>query len=182
LARKQIVNRRVIVEGGDPTTVYQPVRFFQYANGSSTILVDIDEVSVSLGDEAKIDPGYMSVVESLQGNGRELMADEVHEMLLSSKEPDGDPVQLFSLRAMAAFLVQHRDIVDPIAGPSPNGIMQLEWHILEDGLLVIAFVEDERVHCVIQANAMDNVSERMSTDALIEQHGHLIPTRDDALS
>ena len=182
LAGKQIVNGRVIVVGGDPTTVYQPIWFFQYANDPSTILVDIDEVSASLGDEAKIEPGHMSVVESLQGNGRELMADEVHEMLLASKEPDGDPIQLFSLRAMAAFLVQHRDIVDPIAGPSPNGIMQLEWHILEDGLLVIAFVEDERVHCVIQANAMDNVSERMSTDALIEQHGYLIPTRDDALN
>ena len=138
--------------------------------------------TIRFGDKAAIDPEYQRVIDSLKDGGRELMASEVYEMLLSSKEPDGDPIQLFSLRAMADFLVRHWNIADPVAGPSPTGIMQLEWHILDDGLLVIAFVEDERVHCVVQADATEgrgamDVSERMSTDALMNRHGHLIPPR-----
>ena len=193
LARKQIVNTHVFVVGLDLTTLYRYIRFFQYADNPYTILVDTDESLVSFGDEAiepgyqstirfgdeaAIDPEYQRVIDSLKDGGRELMASEVYEMLLANKEPDGDPIQLFSLRAMADFLVRHRNIADPVAGPSPIGIMQLEWHILDDGLLVIAFVEDERVHCVVQADAM-KISERMSTDALMNRHGHLIPPRYD---
>ena len=172
------VQQVVLVVSSGSTTVHRNSRFFQYANDPSTILVDSNEGSVRLGDQPAIEPAYLRAVESLRDSGRELVADEVYEMLLASKEPDGDPIQLFSLSAMADFLVQHRDISDPISGPSPHGIMQLEWHILGDGLLVIAFVEDERVHCVIQTDEMD-VSERMPTDALMRQHGRLIPTRDD---
>ena len=201
--------RRVVMVV-DPSTMYRHARFYQSSYDPNMILVDTTDLSESFmeavtpeyermvrqlqeGGRELVDttdlsesfmeavtPEYERVVRQLQEGGRELVAEEVYEMLLASKEPDGDPIQLFSLRAMADFLVQHRDVMDPIICPSPHGIMQLEWHILGDGLLIIAFVEEERVHCVVQADATEqaeakDVSERMSRATLMERLGYLIP-------
>ena len=174
---------RVVVMGqleAGSRTIYTSTRFFQCAVDPSTVLVDPAlETPIY-----PLSPEHERVVQQLRESGWELMAEDVYELLLASKEPDGDPIQLFSLHAMADFLVQHRDLADPIVGSSPLGIMQFEWHIVGDGLLVIAFVKDDQLHCVVQADATEgrgamDVSERMSSATLVERFSQLIPTRDD---
>ena len=168
---------RVVVMG---QLIYTSTRFFLCAVDPSTVLVDpAPETPIY-----PLSPEHERVVQQLRESGWELMAEDVYELLLASKEPDGDPIQLFSLHAMADFLVQHRDLADPIVGSSPLGIMQFEWHIVGDGLLVIAFVKDDQLHCVVQADATEgrgamDVSERMSSATLVERFSQFIPTRDD---
>ena len=158
------------------------IRFFQYATNtgdSETLLVDTGEIA----HESEVDPRYRRVVDDLRSRGREILASEVIEMLRASREdPDEADIQLFSLQAMARLLLRHQDFADPVAGPDPYGIMQVEWHIAGDGLLVMAFIEDGQVHCVVQADASPqrdklNVSVQLSEEQAVREYGHLVPLR-----
>ena len=85
-------------------------------------------------------------------------------------------------RAMARFLIKQQEFADPIVGPDPYGIMQIEWHIIGNGLLVMAFLKGGQVHCVAQADASPqgnqlNVSVQLAEDQAVEEFGHLVPLR-----
>ena len=162
------------------------VRFFQagFTTISELISVDVEPIDVwppvNMTEE---DSGYQQVVEDLRNAGRELLASEVLDMLRASEEdPDETTIQLFSLQAMARFLIEHGNFDDPIAGPDPHGIMQIEWHIDGNGLLVMAFLRDDQVRCVAQADACPstdklNISVQLSEDQAAMKVGHLVPLR-----
>ena len=89
---------------------------------------------------------------------------------------------MYSLRAMARFLIEHGEFADPLAGPDPDGIMQIEWRIFGDGLLVMAFLEDEYIHCVAQAEPPDSddaldISVELPTEQAAKEYGYLVPRR-----
>ena len=157
------------------------LRFFSYPTGSGTaVLVDGTPDQYPVTTEP--DFGYQRVVDELRYGGRELVAEELVEILRNSLEDPEEPeVKLFSLQSMARFLISHREINDPILGPDPGGIMQIEWHIDGNGLLVMAFLEGSKVHVVAQA---DNTSDRqvldcsveLPVDQVLEDFGYLVPT------
>ena len=157
-------------------------RFFEYSSESSTsILVDYtDPVEVR---ESDFDPEYQQVVDELQSGGREIPAEDLIEMLRNIRDDPEEPgIKLFSLQAMARFLIKHRKFDDPIIGPDPISIMQVEWHIVGDGLLVMAFLDDNQIHCVAQADATPknealNRSVQLTENQAIEEFGHLVPLR-----
>ena len=157
-------------------------RFFEYAIGSGTaILVDLWEVSGT--PEAEFDAEYEQVIDELRNGNREVLAEELIEMLRNSREdPDEVEIKLLSLQAMARFLIRQREFDDPVAGPDPSGIVQIEWHILGNGLLVMAFLEDDRVHCVVQTDAtsereMLNENAQLTESEALERFGYLVPRR-----
>ena len=153
-------------------------RFIQYGTESNaTILVDLrDTVS-------EFDPDRQQVIDDLRNGGREILAEELIEMLRICKEDPEEPeIKLFSLQAMARFLIEQKEFEDPIAGPGPNGIMQAEWHIVGDGLLVMAFLEYNRIQCVVQTDAdsqgeMLYRSVQLSDKEALEEFGYLVPLR-----
>jgi hypothetical protein len=158
------------------------LRFFQHDIGSGTaILVDLGDSEETSGTQ--FDPKYQQVIDDLRNTNRELLAQELIEMLQNSQEdPEEADIQLNSLQAMARFLVKHREFEDPVSGPDPRGTMQIEWHIAGNGLLVMAFVENDRIHCVVQADATPqrgeiNRNERLKEREVIEAFGHLVPLR-----
>ena len=157
------------------------VRYYHYETAGSVILVDRCDVVDSPDDD--LDPKYQQVVEELRNGGREVLAEELIEMLRNSREdPEEAYIQLYSLQAMARFLVRRREYEDPVSGPDPRGIMQIEWHIAGNGLLVMAFVEDDRIHCVVQADATPqrseiNRNERLTEKEALEAFGCLVPLR-----
>ena len=132
---------------------------------------------------AKFNPEYQRIVDELQSGGRELLASEVIEMLRASQEdPEEADIRLFSLEAMAHFLIEHEKFADPVAGPDPYGIMQIEWHVIGNGLLVMAFLDGEQIHCVVQADASPNsdklnVSVKLTQDQAVKEFSHLVPLR-----
>ena len=157
-------------------------RFFQYDTESSTaILVDFWEAENVL--EAEFDPEYPQVVDDLRSAGREIPAEDLIEMLRNIQEDPEEPeIKLFSLQAMARFLIKYRKFDDPIIGPDPIGIMQAEWHIIGNGLLVMAFLDDNQIHCVAQADATPqsralNKSVQLTENQAIEEFGYLVPLR-----
>ncbi len=157
-------------------------RFFEYDIGSGTaILVDLFEASGT--PEAEFDPEYQQVIDELRNGNREVLAEELIEMLRNSREnPDEVEIKILSLQAMARFLIRQREFDDPVAGPDPSGIMQIEWHILGNGLLVMAFLEDDRIHCVVQTDAtagreMLNENAQLTQREALERFGYLVPQR-----
>jgi hypothetical protein len=153
-------------------------RFFQYETESSaTTLVDLEEADSELGAE------YQQVIDDLRNGSREILARELIEMLrICQENPEETEIKLFSLQSMARFLIEQKEFEDPIAGPGPNGIMQAEWHIVGDGLLVMAFSEDNQIHCVVQTDAdsqgeMLYRSVQLSEKEALEEFGYLVPLR-----
>ncbi len=128
-------------------------------------------------------PEYQEVINDLQNGGREILADELFEMLRSAQEDPEEPeIKLFSLQAMARFLIREKQYDNPIFGADPRGLMQIEWHIDGHGLLVMAFVEEELIHCVAQADATPksellNKSVLLTENQAVEEFGYLVPLR-----
>ena len=157
-------------------------RFFEYAGESSTTIL-VDHWDPALARESEFDPEYQQVVDELRSGGREIPAEDLIEMLRNIQEDPEEPeIKLFSLRAMVRFLIKHRKFDDPIIGPDPIGIMQAEWHIIGDGLLVMAFLHDNQIHCVAQADATPqnealNRNVQLTENQAIEEFGHLVPLR-----
>ena len=140
-------------------------------------LVGVEEAEPEFGAE------YQQVIDGLRNGGREALAGELIEMLRNCREdPEEAESKLPSLRNMARLLIERSELEDPIAGPSPDGVMQAEWRIAGDGLLVMAFLEDDVIHCVVQADADAQGgplyrSERLSEKEALEEFGHLVPLR-----
>ncbi len=133
--------------------------------------------------EAEFDAEYQEVIDELRNGNREVLAEELIEMLRNSLEdPDEVEIKLLSLQAMARFLIRQREFDDPVTGPDPSGIMQVEWHILGNGLLVMAFLEDDQLHCVVQTDATSergvlNENALLTESEALERFGYLVPRR-----
>ena len=157
-------------------------RFFEYAGESSTTIL-VDHWDPAVARESEFDPEYQQVIDALRSGDREIPAEDLIEMLRNIQEDPEEPaIKFFSLQAMARFLIKHRKFDDPIIGPDPIGFMQAEWHITGDGLLVMAFLDDNQIHCVAQADATPksealNRSVQLTENQAIEEFGHLVPLR-----
>ena len=166
-----------------PISVYLTgCRFFQFVTDSSTsILVDLEETEHPV--DAKFEAEYEQVINELRRGGREILAEELVEMLrICQEDPEETEIKLFSLQGMARFLIKQEKFEDPIVGAGPNGIMQAEWHIVGDGLLVMAFLEDNQIHCVVQTDAdsqgeMLYGSVQLCEKEALEEFGYLVPLR-----
>jgi hypothetical protein len=158
----------------------QHFRYFVFNMGSSaTVLVDEQTPENSSQDEIELE--YQKVIAKLRNGGREILAEELIDILRNCQNDLEEPeIKLFSLQSMARFLVLHRDFEDPIIGPDPTGLMQVEWHIDGEGLLVMAFLEHDMIHCIAQANETPNRQALNSSVFLTEEQalkdfGYLVP-------
>ena len=169
------------VSGTEPCAFENPLlgcRFFRYGTESSaTILIDLEET------EPEFEPEYQQVIDDLRSSGREILAEDLVEMLrICQEDPEEPEIKLFSLQSMARFLIDQGEFEDPIAGPGPDGIMQAEWHIVGDGLLVMAFLEENQIHCVVQTDAdprgkMLYKSVQLPEKEALEEFRYLVPLR-----
>lgn len=165
-------------EGSQPVeSEGSEIRFFLHISESSRfILVDIESINV-----VDVEYEHVKMAADLRESGRELLASEVAEMLQNAKDdPNEVEIELFSLQEMAEFLIKNKEFPDPIVGPNPYGIMQIEWHIKGDGLLVMVFWGNGQVHCVARADATSDREEiresvRLSIDDAVEKFGELVP-------
>ena len=158
------------------------VRYYLLSTTSgSVVLIDGPFGGYSRAGEYRRE--YLEVVGQLREVGREIVASQLKEILEASLEDPEEPeVRLFSLRSMAHFLTLDSNFKDPILGPDSHGIMQLEWYIDGNGLLVMAFLEDNEVHFIVQADetpdrgSLDyNIQKPM--DFIVEEYSHLVPVR-----
>ena len=53
---------------------------------------------------------------------------------------DEEPMQLESLRALALLLIERPELPKPGIGVSTEGMLQVEWDIVPEGMVVMAFM------------------------------------------
>lgn len=155
---------------------------FEFLAESSTAILSVSFQQEN-GASSEFEEEYQKVIVELQSGGREIVADDLIELLrIALEDPEEPKIRPLSLQAMAQFLIRNRAFDDPIIGPDSMGFMQAEWHIIGDGLLVLAFLQDDLIHCVAQSDATSecealNRSVRMTEDEALEEFGKLVPPR-----
>ena len=86
------------------------------------------ESAVISVDERKV------LLDCLAVMGRKDVADRIQQYLdIVDDEPDEPPVAVESLRSVVSFIVQQPKLAPPIVGSNPQGLMELEWHLKDNG-------------------------------------------------
>ena len=84
---------------------------------------------------------YISALDSeaaliayLRERERITVADRIEEFLaLLAEEPDEVPIAMESLRSLVVFVLMTPHLRAPIVGADREGLMELEWHLADDG-------------------------------------------------
>lgn len=63
-------------------------------------------------------------------------------LVCSQEDPDEPTMALASLRELALFFASEPERVEPEIGLSPDGHLQAEWRVGEDGILAMKFLRD----------------------------------------
>ena len=108
---------------------------------------------------------------------RHVLAEDLNALLheasldsgMASPRPD-------SLAAMLRFLAKHEELAEPSLALGADGVMQVDWMIPDDGILALAFLDADRVHCVAIARGL-TISEQVSHEEVLGKVGFLIPRR-----
>ena len=83
---------------------------------------------------------HEGIIAVLRLFGVEAVADRLSYLRsLSDDDPDETPIDVESLRAMALFLMSERQLPDPQIAISSDGLMQTEWRMSPNGILVMEF-------------------------------------------
>ena len=86
------------------------------------------ESAVIAVDERKV------LLDRLAVMGRKDVANRIQQYLdIVDDEPDEPPVAIESLRSVVSFIVQQPKLTPPIVGSDPQGLMELEWHLKDNG-------------------------------------------------
>lgn len=64
----------------------------------------------------------------------------VHLQRLVDDDPDEPGIPIESLRGLASFLLKERQLPSPRLGVGPEGFIQAEWRVPEDGMLALKFL------------------------------------------
>ena len=75
-----------------------------------------------------------TLLDALRTHGQEATAERIRQFFdLRAEEPDEPPIVIESLRSLVAFVIRTPDLVTPIIGSDPDGLMELEWHLRDNG-------------------------------------------------
>ena len=87
-----------------------------------------DAHSIPATDSQAVLIGY------LEEKGHLTVASHIHRCLeLRSEDPDEAPIVIESLRSLATFIVMTPNLLTPIVSSDPEGLMELEWHLQDNG-------------------------------------------------
>jgi hypothetical protein len=70
----------------------------------------------------------------LRARGRGPVADRIEKFLdILTQEPDEAPIAMDSLRSLVSFVLMTPNLRTPIVGADWEGLMELEWHLADNG-------------------------------------------------
>ncbi len=70
----------------------------------------------------------------LRDRGKGPVADRIDKFLdILAQEPDEAPIDFDSLRSLVSFVLMSPTLRPPIVGSDPEGLMELEWHLADNG-------------------------------------------------
>ena len=156
-----------------------PVRVLEYEGASNrTFAVDFGEPLLAFPEH------HRETVQYLRARGRPVLADRVVTMLQAIRDdPDEQPVDILSLQEMARLFVEQQGFADPYISPGRRGIVHTQWRLDGNGALVWGFLGNEKIMVVAQVDEFQgraplDISTSGTTQDILEDYGHLVPTRN----
>ena len=89
---------------------------------------------------------HEDIIVVLRLHGLDKATDRLNYLLLAAADdPDEAPIELESLRQLARFLIVEQQLPHPRIAVSPDGLMQIEWHSEDSGIIAVKFLLDGKV-------------------------------------
>ena len=89
---------------------------------------------------------HEEIIVVLRLHGLDKAADRLNYLqLAAADDPDEAPIELESLRQLARFLIAEQRLPHPRIAVSPDGLMQIEWHTEDSGIIAVKFLLDGKV-------------------------------------
>ena len=111
---------------------------------------------------------HQDVITALRISGRHVAADRLAALIaLIDEDPDELPIVLESLKAFARFLIDERQFDTPRIGTDRDGHVQVEWPVLEQGLLVMNFRPDDLIRFVAVSAPARRGTKRMRVSDML---------------
>ena len=114
------------------------------------------------------------IIGHLREKGKEAVAVQIEEHLRAiAEDPDEPPIVTESLWSLASFVLMTPQLKTPLVGSAPGGLMELEWHLEDDGnpngywgrgngVVSLRFLASGLVHYVALSGPYRNGEERLS--------------------
>ena len=81
-----------------------------------------------------------AIVEVVRRCEHEAIADRLAYLIeLDAEVPDEVPMDIDSLRSVAAFVLSERELYDPGIGVGPDGMVGLSWRLPPNGMIYLRF-------------------------------------------
>ena len=81
------------------------------------------------------------MTEALRQSGLDESADRLDYLQrLADEDPDEEPLAVASLRQLASFLMDERQLGQPEIGVGPNGVALAQWRVMDGGILAMEFL------------------------------------------
>ena len=94
----------------------------------ATPVAGVEDVSPSSSSEIDV------LISALGIYDCETVATRIQEFLtIREEEPDEPPIVRESLLSLVQFLIQEPQLLPPIVSSDPYGLMELEWHLMDNG-------------------------------------------------
>ena len=89
---------------------------------------------------------HEEIIVVLRLHGFDKAASRLNYLQLAvADDPDEAPIELESLRQLARFLIAEQRLPHPRIAVSPDGLMQIEWHTEDSGIIAVKFLLDGKV-------------------------------------
>ena len=92
---------------------------------------------------------------------------------LADDDPDEPSIEIESLRAMALFIMSERNLLDPRIGVTPDGLIQIEWRVPDNGILAMMFLPSGLIRFAAVSGPYQPETDRWSINGTLPKDGTL---------
>ena len=90
---------------------------------------------------------------------------------LAGNDPDEPRIEIESLRAMALFIMSERHLLDPRIGVTPDGLIQIEWRVPDNGVLAMVFLPSGLIRFAAVSGPYRPETDRWSVNGILPKNG-----------
>ena len=108
------------------------------------------------------------IVAVLRLFGLDAIADRIGYLRsLADDDPEEEPIEIESLRAMALFIMGERQLPDPRIGATPGGLIQIEWQVPPNGILAMEFLPSGLIRFAAISAPVQSGENRLSVNGTL---------------
>ena len=117
---------------------------------------------------------HAEIIAVLRLFGLDVVANRlVYLCSLADDDPDEPRIEIESLRAMALFIMSERHLLDPRIGVTPDGLIQIEWRVPDNGVLAMVFLTSGLIQFAAVSGPYQPEIDRWSVNGTLPKDGTL---------